>query len=214
MREGKAETAAVLVRKIEEEAKRKAEEILKERRKQARKALEEARKRAEDRRRALLNEARARAESEKEIILRKARSEARWMKLTAREELIDRVFKLAEDELEEAIKDRRVYARVLRGLVEEAAVELGGGSLMVLTDASGLKVLKPKELRRIAEHVEKKVRAPTKLELSSQPIDTAGVIVRSGDGSVEVNNTLQARMRRLKEALRPQIAKILFSERI
>jgi V/A-type H+-transporting ATPase subunit E len=209
-----AETIATLVRKIEEEARRRAEELLKEKRSQVKKALEEARKKAEEEKMAALDKAKVKAKLEKDLILRKARSEARWMRLTAREELIERVFRRAEKEFKESIKDKQTYARVLSGLIEEAAVELGGGTLTVSLDARGLEVLSPEVLRRIAKSVKKRVKVLTVLELSRKPINAVGVVVRSKDGSVEVNNTLEARMRRLREVLRPQVARILFSERI
>ena len=44
-----------------------------------------------------------------------------------------------------------------------------------------------------------------------EPIDAiGGVILKTADGSVEVNNTIEARLERFKSILRSEVAEILF----
>ena len=44
-----------------------------------------------------------------------------------------------------------------------------------------------------------------------EPIDAiGGVILKTADGSVEVNNTIDARLERYKSVLRSEVAEILF----
>ena len=66
-------------------------------------------------------------------------------------------------------------------------------------------------LNSIAKDVSSATSTETKLEIG-EPINTiGGVIVKTENGDIEVNNTIEARLLRNKKNLRSEVAKTLFN---
>ena len=120
------------------------------------------------------------------------------------------------------------YVDALVEMIKEAAVEIGGGDLIVLlkeedipkvqdkleTIVGLIKALikreKPSDLSAIATEVSLETDVETTLEIG-EPIDTiGGAILRTRNGEIQVNNTIESRMLRFKKSLRSEVAKTLF----
>ncbi|HMK32735.1 MAG TPA: V-type ATP synthase subunit E family protein, partial [Nitrosopumilaceae archaeon] len=65
-------------------------------------------------------------------------------------------------------------------------------------------------LNSIAEEVFKETGNDTTLKLGGTIDTIGGVNIKTEDGNVEVNNTIEARMERFRSLLRIEVAKILF----
>jgi V/A-type H+-transporting ATPase subunit E len=195
--------AQLIVQDIVQEARRRAEEILERARKEAssllREAEEEGKRRAEE----LLGRAREEGRLLYEERMARGRVEARKELLAKKEELIEEVFRRAEERLRKHVSSRE-YEKDLLRMTVEACRRLGSEEVVVEASARDLKRLKEMEgeLKKRLEGIRVSL---------GEPVETlGGVRVRSADGKVELDETLESRMRREREALRVEVARILF----
>ncbi len=120
--------------------------------------------------------------------------EARNKQLTTIEESIDKVFNKALDEIANADRSGD-YSNLIKSLLDEATKILGTTEIVVFTNT------KDKEL------VQSMVSQYPGSELSQETIEClGGVKVKSKDGSMTFDNTVDARIERLKPLIRKEIA--------
>ena len=62
----------------------------------------------------------------------------------------------------------------------------------------------------IEKDIEKSTGTKTTLEIGENIDTIGGAIVKTKNGEIEVNNTIEARMLRFKKVLRSEVAKVLF----
>ena len=72
------------------------------------------------------------------------------------------------------------------------------------------KVDKKDSISSIAEDVKQKTGKNTTLEVGENIKTIGGAIVKTKNGEIEVNNTIEARMLRYKKELRSKVAAVLF----
>jgi V/A-type H+-transporting ATPase subunit E len=120
--------------------------------------------------------------------------EARNKQLLALEESVDKVFTAALDQI--ANNDRSGdYANLIKSLLDESTQILGTSEVTVFTNSKDREV------------VQSSLSSFAGSELSSDTIDClGGVIIKSKDGSMTFDNTLDARIERLKPLIRKDIA--------
>ena len=120
--------------------------------------------------------------------------EARNKQLMVLEEAVDNVFSKALDEI--ANTDRSGdYSNLIKTLLDEATQILGTSEIIVFTNN------KDKDV------VQSMLSQFTGSELSSDTIEClGGIIVKSKDGAMTFDNTLDARIERLKPLIRKEIA--------
>ena len=120
--------------------------------------------------------------------------EARNKQLTTVEESIDKVFTKALDEI--ANTDRSGdYSNLIKSLLDESTKNLGTNEVIVFTNS------KDKDI------VQSNLSQYPGAELSSETIDClGGVKVKSKDGAMTFDNTIDAKIERLKPLIRKDIA--------
>jgi len=151
------------------------------------------------RERAAIEEAgRAEREAARQKILSTAEIQAKNMAIAAMEEEVGKVFETALSRLaKEAAGDG--FKHVMERLLDEA-VELIGKDIVVESNEKGIEML-----REIVANGSYKVR----ITVSDKPIKTIGGLrAVSADGLTRLDNTLEARLERLKQSLRSEIAKM------
>ena len=186
-------------------------------------------KRAEATKVKISEDAAKQAEMRYQQIISEAKMNARRAELGAKEEVIEEAFsKATEDLTNMANTNDSEYVDALVEMIKEAAVEIGGGDLIVLLKEedipkvqdkletivglikSLIKREKPSDLSAIATEVSLETDVETTLEIG-EPIDTiGGAILRTRNGEIQVNNTIESRMLRFKKSLRSEVAKTLF----
>jgi V/A-type H+-transporting ATPase subunit E len=120
--------------------------------------------------------------------------EARNKQLMALEEGVDKVFSAALDQIANADRSGD-YSNLIKTLIEEATQILGTSEVSVSTNA------KDKDV------VQSTLSQFSGAELSSDTIDCLGGIkVKSKDGTMTFDNTIDARIERLKPLIRKEIA--------
>jgi len=120
--------------------------------------------------------------------------EARNKQLTTVEESIDKVFTKALDEIANADRSSD-YSKLIKSLFDESTKILGTTEIIVSTNS------KDKEI------VQSMLSQYSGAELSSETIDClGGVKIKSKDGTMAFDNTVDAKVERLKPLIRKDIA--------
>ncbi len=191
-----------IVKKINEDAEAEASKILQDARAQAEEVKKEAEAEADEIYKEIISRYEREAEQEKQRIVANAKLKARKAVLDAREEVIKAAFAEAERKLKELPK--KEYKEILEKLILEA-VEAIGGDEVVLT--------RKEDSRTISSTLLKKLSEETGFEITKAKehiTAIGGVVVRSSDGKIEVDNTFETRLERFKDDLRRDVAEVLF----
>jgi V/A-type H+-transporting ATPase subunit E len=120
--------------------------------------------------------------------------EARNKQLLALESSVDRVFTTALDQISNSDRTGD-YVNLIKSLLDESTKILGTSEVIVFTNS------KDKDI------VQSILSSFPGSELSSETIDClGGVKIQSKDGSMKFDNTIDARIERLKPLIRKEIA--------
>jgi len=126
--------------------------------------------------------------------------------LQVKEELVEKAFERALKRLQEYTLTED-YRECLIKLIAEASRHVNSEKIIVELNEKDHQRLTEKDLLEISE------RIGVKLVRSEKTIDSiGGVIIKSFDGKVTVDNTFENRLKTLRNTLRSRIAKILFKE--
>lgn len=132
--------------------------------------------------------------------------------LSAREESLERIFESTKEELGNLAKKEKQYRPVLRSLILEASLKLLEDTVVVRVAKRDQKLAESLIDDVIREYKELANRDLTiKVSDAFLSDDTVGgVVVTSEDGKIEVNNTLEERLKLLSEEALPAIRLELF----
>jgi V/A-type H+-transporting ATPase subunit E len=199
-----------IVSSIMSDAQIKVESILAEAEKEKESINSEGNEKAAAEKEKILENAEKQAKMRYQQIISEAKMNSRRMELEAREEVIEEAFSKAEEKLKEiATSDAAEYKASLEKVITEAGTEIGGGDMLVLVKESDASKIKG-SLPSIEKSISDKTGTPTKLEMGENINTIGGAIIRTKNGDIEVNNTIEARMLRFKKSLRSEVAGILF----
>ena len=218
-----------IVSNIMSEAQAKVDANISEAQAKVEAILADGEKRAEATKVKISDDAAKQADMRYQQIISEAKMNARRAELGAKEDVIEEAFsKATEDLTNMANTNDPEYVDALVEMIKEAAVEIGGGDLIVLLKEedipkvndkleiivglikSLIKKEEPTDLNIISAAVSLETDVETTLEIG-EPIDTiGGAILRTGNGEIQVNNTIESRMLRFKKSLRSEVAKTLF----
>ncbi len=220
-----------IVSNIMSEAQNKADGNIQEAQAKADSIIKTGEKKAETAKNEILVSGKKQADMRHQQIISEAKMNARRSELEAKEEVINVAFDKATNDLKDiASTDNDEYTNSLVKMIKEAAVEIGGGELIIQLKEDDIPKIKSNldviaadvkavitknkkdqlNLKNIAKDVSSQTETKTTFEIG-EPIKTVGgVIVKTKNGEIEVNNTIESRMLRNKKNLRSEVAKILF----
>jgi V/A-type H+/Na+-transporting ATPase subunit E len=207
------------VQRIIEEITRGTEQAvvlsLAESKKKAEAILSEAAKQAEAQRCVIESRGELEAQRQTQRILAEARVRARREQMLAKEEMVQLSFQQARKTLSILVETRSVgglaYPLILYRLIKESVIASGVTSLEVWVNQSDRALVSYEILNQIATEAGNAQGARISLAMSDEAlICIGGAVVRSIDGKVSVDNTLEARLERSKNTLRILVAKALF----
>lgn len=203
--------AEKIVSSILSEAQSKADAIIQEAEKEAALIVEEGEKEAAAEKERILENANKQSKMKYQQLLSEAKMNSRRAELEAREEVIESAFKNAEDELNKiASTSSEEYKESLKKIIEEASIEIGGGDLVLSLKEEDVAKIKD-AIPTIEKDIADKTGNKTTLEIGENINTIGGAVVKTKNGDIEVNNTIEARMQRFKKVLRSEVAKVLFS---
>lgn len=221
-----------IISSIMSEAQVKADNIIQEAQVEVDSINEDATKKSETEKNKILDSGKKQSDMRYQQIISEAKMNARRAELGAKEEVIEEAFNKAINDLKEiASTNDKEYVDSLKLMIKEAAVEIGGGDLIVQLKeedidkvkgqlssiAADVKSLIKKgrkeehlNLKSIAADVSGEIDVATNFEIG-EPIKTmGGAILRTKNGDIEVNNTIESRLLRFKKLLRSEVASVLF----
>ena len=144
----------------------------------------------------ILSDAKKEADKISRQIVGSADLGVRNKQLLALEEAVDRVFTQALERVASADRSGSEYAELLRSLLAESVSILGSQDVVIHTSSKD----------RDAVMAIAASEYPSS-EVSQDPLECmGGVLIRSKDGAMTFDNTLDARIDRMKPLIRKQVA--------
>ncbi|KZX12439.1 V-type proton ATPase subunit E [Methanobrevibacter oralis] len=199
-----------IVSSIMSEAQEKADIIIQNANAEVSTINARAEKTAEAEKSKILENGKKQSDMRYQQIISEAKMNARRAELGAKEEVIEAAFTKASEELKaKASSYDDEYSQSLIANIKEAASEIGGGDLIVqLNGADSSKI--ENKLSELSSDISREIGTSTTLKLG-EPIEAiGGAIVKTSNGYIEVNNTIESRLDRFKSVLRSEVASILF----
>jgi len=208
---------------VESEAQKITSQILIDAREDAKSVIIEARKSAEmmqerqselgrqkaaERVSSIVGRARNESDITRGMVFTDIRRKAGWMVLSEKERLMANVLDEAKSRLTALAKTEK-YIPALERIILDAGIALGGGELQIILNERDSDL--PLKLNAISKAVSEKTGNRTELKLSKEGTKASGgVIVKSVDGKVILDDTFEAMLKRRERELRLKIARILF----
>ncbi len=194
-----------IVSSIMSEAQEKADAIIQDANAEVSAITAKAEKNAEAERIKIQDNGKKQSDMRYQQIISEAKMNARRAELGAKEEVIEEAFNRAGDELKEiASSNSEEYSDSLSRMIKEAADEIGSDDLIIQLNEADTNVFK-QELSSNTFELD-----GIKFQLG-EPIKTiGGAILKTSNGDIEVNNTIEARLERYKSILRSEVADVLF----
>ena len=188
-----------IVESIKSEAQEKADKIIQDAQAEIATINSDAEKTAEAEKNKILDNGKKQSDMKYQQIISEAKMNARRAELGAKEEVIEAAFAKATEDLKaKASSDDAEYSESLIKMIEEATEELGGGDLIVQ--------VKESDVAKVEGHLKK-----LSTLVLGEPIDAiGGAILKTRNGDIEVNNTIESRLDRFKGLLRSEVANVLF----
>ena len=198
-----------IVSSIMSEAQGKADIIMQEANAEVATINADAEKTAESEKNKILENGKKQSDMRYQQIISEAKMNARRAKLGAKEEVIDAAFNQATGELKAIAADGNdEYKDSLSKMIKEAADEIGRDDLIIHLNEADTNNFK-QDLSSTGSTDSFELEG-IKFTLG-EPIDAiGGAILKSSDGDIEVNNTIEARLERFKSILRSEVAEVLF----
>ncbi len=201
-----------IIDRILKDAREEAETIVKDAQKSAEMIIEKQRKTARHNAEKEVYPLLKRAENEADIIRGKVSTDikrrAGWIVLSEKDRLITSVLTEAKKKLVN-MQNSEEYFPILEKLIVDAAAVLDGGILEVLLNEKDLAL--PLKLDKLEKEISARIGVKTQLRFSDQHITAVGVIVKTVDDRIFVNNTFEVILSRRERELRLKIAQILFN---
>ncbi len=170
------------------------------------KNLESSKSKLEAERARIIESAKKQAENLKRQIVGSSRLAARNKELVMIETDVNEAFEKARARLAGAGKDE-AYRSLMARMVEESLPSVGSDEVIVECNKNDAELVK----KIVADLAKKNTKI--KARVSDQPINALGGIrVKSADGAMTFDNTLDSRIERLKPLIRKNIAKMLRGE--
>ncbi|EXJ83767.1 ATP synthase (E/31 kDa) subunit [Capronia coronata CBS 617.96] len=135
--------------------------------------------------------------------------------LSARQELLDRLFEQAREKLPEAGSKSKNYEEILKGLILEGMYMLCEKKVSIRCREADKEKVQSAAKKASAEYKEKMGSGSEAVVDDSEwlPAESAGgVFVVSGSGKIELNNTFEERLRLCETDALPSIRATLFGE--
>ena len=201
-----------IIDRILNDAREEAKAVIKEAKRSAEMLLEKQRQLASYSAEKEVCSLLKRAENEAAVIKGKVTTDikrrAGWSVLSEKERLVTSVLNEVKNRLVNLQKSEE-YLPVLEKLIVDAGTVLDGGTLEVVLNENDSSL--PLKLNKLEKKIADGTGVKTQLKISKQQIKAVGVIVKTVDGRIFVDNTFEAILSRRERELRLKIARILFS---
>ena len=197
-----------IVESIMSVAQEKADGIIQDANAEVSQINANAEKTAEAEKTKILENGKKQSDMRYQQIISEAKMNARRAELGAKEDVIEAAFNQAIGELKiKASSGDEEYKDSLSKMIMEATNEIGSNDLILQLNEADTQKFKDDLSSQGSDSFEIE---GIKFTLG-EPIDAiGGAILKTANGDIEVNNTIEARLDRFKSILRSEVAEILF----
>ena len=195
-----------IVSSIMSEAQEKADVIIQDANANVSEITAKAEKTAEAEKLKILENGKKQSDMRYQQIISEAKMNARRAKLGAKEEVIEAAFNQATGELKAiAASGDEEYKDSLAKMIKEAAKEINHNDLIIHLNEADTNKFKQDLSSDDSFEID-----GVKFTLG-EPINAiGGAVLKTNNGDIEVNNTIEARLERFKSILRSEVAEVLF----
>ena len=195
-----------IVSSIMSEAQEKADVIIQDANANVSEITAKAEKTAEAEKLKILDNGKKQSDMRYQQIISEAKMNARRAKLGAKEEVIEAAFNQATGELKAiAASGDEEYKDSLAKMIKEAAKEINHNDLIIHLNEADTNKFKQDLSSDDSFEID-----GVKFTLG-EPINAiGGAVLKTNNGDIEVNNTIEARLERFKSILRSEVAEVLF----
>lgn len=204
-----SESTEAIRRRIIIDAEKKAQELIEEAKDKAADIVESAGKRAGEMKKLELEQIKqhVKERSMQDVAERKVAHHRRLQSFKS--EIIEDVFEKAKDELREYVK-KPAYLQILKQLITESAVVLGGGELSITVREEDKKQV-ARNFRKLSKTIQERTGSKTNLVLDNDSLKViGGVVVLAVDQRASIDNTFEARLDRIREDAEAELEAVLF----
>ncbi|WP_407421318.1 V-type ATP synthase subunit E [Methanobrevibacter sp.] len=195
-----------IVSSIMSEAQGKADIIMQDANAEVATITANAEKTAESEKNKILDNGKKQSDMRYQQIISEAKMNARRAKLGAKEEVIEAAFNQATGELKAKAADGDDdYKDSLAKMIQEAASEIGHNDLIIHLNEADTNTFKQDLSSGDSFEID-----GIKFTLGEPIKAIGGAILKTSNGDIEVNNTIEARLERYKSILRSEVAEVLF----
>ena len=167
--------------------------------------LESSRSKLEAERIRIVEAARKQAENLKRQIIGSARLASRNQELLTIENAVNKAFEEAKKKLQ-ASSGTDSYKDLLKQMVEESVSAIGGSNTVIIESNKNDAEI----VRKVVSELRDTGKMQQQAEVSDQHTDVLGGIrIKSSDGTMTYDNSLDSRIERLKPLIRKNIAQML-----
>ena len=197
-----------IVESIMSVAQEKADGIIQDANAEVSQINANAEKTAEAEKTKILENGKKQSDMRYQQIISEAKMNARRAELGAKEDVIEAAFNQAIGELKiKASSGDEEYKDSLSKMIMEATNEIGSNDLILQLNEADTQKFKDDLSSQGSDSFE---IDGIKFTLG-EPIDAiGGAVLKTANGDIEVNNTIEARLDRFKSILRSEVAEILF----
>jgi len=185
-------TAEKILEQIKKDSEKEINQILKEAEKQTASIIDIARKEAEVESEKILSRGKNQSENIKKILVSKASQDAKRGAMKAREKIIEECFTKAYQKLSEI--SGKEYKKIVTNLTEKGLKKLSGNCLAI-----------------VSKDEDKEIAKNLGLKVIGSVDASGGIILKSDDGQITLDNTFDGILERKKDRIRIKVGKLLFS---
>ena len=198
------EGTQLIVEEIMREARAEAVRIISNAKADAEKTLEKVKTKARKAEDKALAEARERGELIYDEMLAEGRMKAKREIIRKKDKILNGVLKQAEAKLHRYVSTRRY--NVVK-LAIEACKKMDSDSIVIYSNKNDLLELRKSKAKIISELSNK---GDVDISFGKQIETIGGVLVTTGDGKIEIDDTFEGRIRRKVDDLRVAASRVLF----
>jgi V/A-type H+/Na+-transporting ATPase subunit E len=194
-----------LSRAVMNEVRGSADQVLEDARKKAETIRKQARERAETESQEILDRARQEADRIRGQKIAAAQLKARTLQLKTREQMLDKVYKTALQELP-TVQQWTDYEEIARDLLREALKQMRVSEVRIRADQRTMVHYPDSFLAELSREMKIQINRGEPLSKGT------GVVVEAANGRMQYDNTLETRLQRMWNAMRSPVNHILMGE--
>lgn len=205
-----SESTEAIRTKILSDAEKEANRLTAEAKNKAEEIVNAARERAKEIREGELKRRKKHIEETNRQRIAEAKVDYHRRLQTFKSGLIDDTFNKVREKLQKYVEDS-AYMETLDYLIIEGATILNGGELSIKLNEADKKRVSKDALKRLSKEIKERTKAETRIVLDEYAVNAiGGAVISTADQKATIDNTLEARLEKIKKEAKTELETILF----